>query len=298
VAGRSATLARPVVGDAARDDDGGPTAGARGRRPAAELPLATVPWPFVERRRTSRTGPGRGPLDLPPALEVPVQRTHPGARAHSAPPARRRATSARSWSRWIVGVAVATDAAAATAAALGAYLVRFGAGLGSAAYLLGVLVAPVVWVAAVALARGYERRWFGSGSEEFRCILRAGLLVVIGAATLSYALHAELARGFLLAAASLVLLASLGGRLACRAVLNAARRRGGPCSTWCWSATRTRCWTWCDQVVRSARSACTSSGACVPGGRAPRLEALGRAGARDLHDAPAVVRRRPSTRWP
>ena len=40
-----------------------------------------------------------------------------------------------------------------TAAALGAYVVRFGEGSGGAVYLLGLVVAPVVWVAAVALAR-------------------------------------------------------------------------------------------------------------------------------------------------
>jgi acyl-coenzyme A synthetase/AMP-(fatty) acid ligase len=35
-------------------------------------------------------------------------------------------------------------------------------------------------VATVALARGYEERWFGSGAEEFRCVLRAAGLVAAG----------------------------------------------------------------------------------------------------------------------
>ncbi len=251
-----------------------------------DLPLATVPWPFVERRRASRSHQD-GSVPRPP---VPAQRTSGAPAATSTEQSRSRGR-AGSWSRWVLAAVLGADLLAGTAAALGAYHLRFHEDPGGAAYLVSVAVAPVVWVGAVALTRGYERRWFGSGADEFRCVLRAGALVTIGTATLSYALRAELARGFLLAASLLVVLASLAGRLACRAALNAARRRGRAMLDVVLVGHEAALLDLVHQVVRERSVGLHLVGACVPGGSSPRLEALGVPVLGDLHQAAAVVRR-------
>jgi exopolysaccharide biosynthesis polyprenyl glycosylphosphotransferase len=246
-------------------------------------PLATVPWPFVERRLTPRA-----PTDQVP---VPVQRHRDdSARAPDPALAPPQPETAR-WTRRLVLAAVALDATAGLLAALGAYTLRFGGEPGGERYLLGLVIAPVVWVVAVALSRGYESRWFGSGSEEFRCVLRGALVVGGGAATVSYALRAELARGYVLTACVLVVAGSTLGRVVLRMALHAARRRGhakldvvlvGHESTVC-DLVR--------QVVRERNGAMRVAGACVPGGHSSTLETLGVPVLGDLHHASEVVRR-------
>ena len=79
----------------------------------------------------------------------------------------------RQWQRRYAHTLVALDAVAAVAAAVLAYLLRFFDTAGAAAYAASSLVAPVLWVAAVALAGGYEARILGLGSEEFQRVFRA-----------------------------------------------------------------------------------------------------------------------------
>jgi len=42
------------------------------------------------------------------------------------------------------------------------------------AYLVFGSLLPLAWVAAVAMSKGYEPRFFGAGPDEFRSILRSG----------------------------------------------------------------------------------------------------------------------------
>src|SRR5918993_3575393 len=74
----------------------------------------------------------------------------------------------RRWQRRYGRTLVALDAVAAVVAALVAYVLRFFDTGGGLVYAASSLAAPVLWVAAVALAGGYEARILGLGSGEFQ----------------------------------------------------------------------------------------------------------------------------------
>jgi len=132
----------------------------------------------------------------------------------------------RRWQRRYAHTLVGLDAVAAVAAALMAYVLRFFDTAGAVAYGAASLAAPVLWVAAVALAGGYEARILGLGTEEFQRVFRAfvGLTATVGFA--SYALKIEVARGYIVLALPLVFLLTFLGHYAARKRLHRQRARG------------------------------------------------------------------------
>jgi exopolysaccharide biosynthesis polyprenyl glycosylphosphotransferase len=140
-----------------------------------------------------------------------------------------RAGLSRRWLRRYGAVLIGLDAAAGICAALAAYLMRFSdeplaaAGLvvappahATAGYLWYSLALPFFWVGAVALARAYEGRFLGSGSEEFQRVFRAFVGLTATVAFASYATKAEVARGYVVLALPLAAALSLVGRYAAR----------------------------------------------------------------------------------
>ena len=119
-------------------------------------------------------------------------------------------------------VLVMLDAAAATVAAVTAYLVRFTDG--PVGYLAFSVLLPFAWIAAAALARAYDDRVVGLGPEEFQRIGHAfvALTAVIGFG--SYATKAEVARGYIVFALPIAVGLSLLGRWAARRRLHALRK--------------------------------------------------------------------------
>jgi exopolysaccharide biosynthesis polyprenyl glycosylphosphotransferase len=83
-----------------------------------------------------------------------------------------------------------------------------------------------VWLLAVALFRGYEPRFLGSGSEEFRRIVHAGVAVGVAVAVVTFLLDADAPRAYVAAACMLTAGGSVLGRYGCRIALRAGRRRG------------------------------------------------------------------------
>ena len=129
---------------------------------------------------------------------------------------------------WVVQYrrrAVQVDLAAGAAAAALGIAIRFGDEPRSTYVLLGVTM-PFAWLGLVFLAKGYERRFLGTGTEEYRSLTRAavGLLAVI--ALISYAWQLELARGFVLLACPAVLTFDLLGRWLLRRWLKRQRMAG------------------------------------------------------------------------
>ena len=61
-------------------------------------------------------------------------------------------------------------------------------------YLMFTAVLPLLWWATLAIAGGYESRFIGVGSDEFRRVLNAGLSLTGGVAILCYAFKYDLAR--------------------------------------------------------------------------------------------------------
>ncbi|TCC23712.1 sugar transferase [Kribbella speibonae] len=130
--------------------------------------------------------------------------------------------------RW-VGVyrwaAVGGDLLAAMLGVSIALLTRFGYHVGPS-YLVVSSVLPLAWVAAVALSKGYDSRFYGAGPDEFRSLLRAGVGLTAAVAMTSYVTKAEIARGFVVLAIPVMVVAALLLRYALRKDLHRHRVRG------------------------------------------------------------------------
>ncbi|TDD60736.1 sugar transferase [Kribbella antibiotica] len=130
--------------------------------------------------------------------------------------------------RW-VGVyrwaAVGGDFLAAMLGVFVALLARFGSGVGSG-YLIVSALLPLAWVAAVALSKGYDPRYFGTGPDEFRSLLRSGVGLTAAVAMASYVTKTEIARGFVVLAIPVMCAAALFLRYALRKDLHRHRVRG------------------------------------------------------------------------
>lgn len=133
------------------------------------------------------------------------------------------------WMRPYCAGLVAIDAVAAASAAGLGFVLRFGSTQPLGNRLTDALFAalfPALWVAAVALNRGYEGRFVGVGSAEYERVFRAFLHVAVLTAFVSYLTQAELARGFFLVALPLALLFDLIGRYRARKLLHKRRAKG------------------------------------------------------------------------
>ncbi|WP_410787998.1 sugar transferase [Kribbella sp. C-35] len=116
--------------------------------------------------------------------------------------------------RWVARYRRASLAADLGAGVIGASLAlvaRFGAQINLGYFVLGALL-PIAWVACVALQRGYETRYFGTGPEEFRSIIRAAVALTAVVAVTSYATKSEVARGFVVLAVPMTCMAAIFGR--------------------------------------------------------------------------------------
>lgn len=129
------------------------------------------------------------------------------------------------WLRLYQGWAVALDLAAAVIAMALAILVRFGDAV-QPHYVLFGFVAPPVWVATIALARGYERRFLGVGTEEYRSIMRADVVLLAAIGFGSYATKTTIARGFVLIFVPTALAMAMLFRYALRQYVHRLRSRG------------------------------------------------------------------------
>jgi exopolysaccharide biosynthesis polyprenyl glycosylphosphotransferase len=93
-------------------------------------------------------------------------------------------------------------------------------------YLAFSLSLPLIWVLTVALAGGYDSRFIGVGSDEFRKVLNAGVTLTAGIAILAYATNTHLARGYVVIAMPCVTLFDLIARFTLRKRLHKLRQLG------------------------------------------------------------------------
>jgi exopolysaccharide biosynthesis polyprenyl glycosylphosphotransferase len=142
--------------------------------------------------------------------------------------ARLAAQRPASWMGTYLRQAGAADVICGLAAGLLAYQVRFDhGGPRSIAYLGLSLGLPIAWLIAVALAGGYDSRFIGHGSDEFRKVLNAGLVMTAGVAIASYSLKVNLARGYVVLALPCVTAFALLARFTLRKRLHKVRKLGG-----------------------------------------------------------------------
>lgn len=117
------------------------------------------------------------------------------------------------------------DVCCAVAATLLAVQLRFDNHL-TVSYAVFSVMLPLLWLAAVALAGGYDPRFIGVGSEEFRKVLNAGVSLTAVVAIFSYAANINLSRGYVVIALPSVTLFDLVVRYVMRRHLHRMRGRG------------------------------------------------------------------------
>jgi exopolysaccharide biosynthesis polyprenyl glycosylphosphotransferase len=122
-------------------------------------------------------------------------------------------------------LAISSDAAAAAIATLVALIIRYGISW-PLPYVGVSLLVPLAWIGLVALQRGYESRFLGTGPEEYRRAGIASLALFTAVAVTSYVLRRDVSRGYVLLTVPSVLIFSLIGRHLLRAWIARLRVTG------------------------------------------------------------------------
>jgi exopolysaccharide biosynthesis polyprenyl glycosylphosphotransferase len=131
------------------------------------------------------------------------------------------------WTLTYLRRAAAADFGCALAAGLLAYQLRFhGAGDHPLSYLAFSLALPIAWLVTLALAGGYDSRFIGLGTDEFRRVLNAGVFLTAAVAVVSYATKLDVARGYVVIALPAVTAFDLAARYALRKRLHRIRAKG------------------------------------------------------------------------
>ena len=129
------------------------------------------------------------------------------------------------WTReylWIVALA---DLCCAVVGVLVAVQLSFGDKV-TATYMALSLALSVLWLTALGMAGGYDARFIGIGSDEFRRVLNAGVSLTAAAAIFSYAVNVKLSRGYLLIALPGTTILDLATRYVIRKWMHKLRRHG------------------------------------------------------------------------
>jgi exopolysaccharide biosynthesis polyprenyl glycosylphosphotransferase len=139
--------------------------------------------------------------------------------------ARQATSSASTWSKDYLRRAALADLGCVVVGVLVAAQLRFGEHV-TGTYVALSLALPGLWLAAVALAGGYDDRFIGTGSDEYRKILNAGVGLTAAVAIFSYLVNIDLSRAYVLIALPTVTLLDLVARYKLRKRLHRLRDAG------------------------------------------------------------------------
>jgi exopolysaccharide biosynthesis polyprenyl glycosylphosphotransferase len=159
---------------------------------------------------------------------VPVPRSGSLGEAAGAASSTARAVGTRTagWVRRYAAVLVAFETVAAASAGASVVLTRVGGiDLGSSLFWAAVGLVPG-WPLVLLAVGAYSERVFGTGSDEYRRVGRAGFLLLAFAGFISYAAALDLSRALVVVAIPTLTLVTLFGRYAARGQLNRLRARG------------------------------------------------------------------------
>ena len=92
--------------------------------------------------------------------------------------------------------------------------------------LWACLLLALIWPVLLATTGAYSERLFGTGSEEYRRVSRAGLLLLASAGFMSYAAELDLSRALVVVAVPALTVATLAVRASARYQLGRARAAG------------------------------------------------------------------------
>ena len=138
---------------------------------------------------------------------------------------RRAARRLPIWTRDYLRAVALADLGCAVVGVFVAAQARFGPNVTSM-YLALSLTLPVLWLAALWLAGAYDVRFIGTGSDEYRKVLNAGVSLTAAVAIFSYAVNLQLSRGYVVIALPSVTVFDLLARFAMRKRLHSRRVRG------------------------------------------------------------------------
>jgi exopolysaccharide biosynthesis polyprenyl glycosylphosphotransferase len=139
--------------------------------------------------------------------------------------ARQTASGASTWAKDYLRRAALADIGCAVVVVFAAVQLRFG-GHVTGTYVALSLALPVLWLAAVGLAGGYDVRFIGTGSDEFRKVLNAGVCLTAAVAIFSFLVNVELSRAYVLIALPTVTVFDLTARYVMRKRLHKLRGTG------------------------------------------------------------------------
>jgi len=140
---------------------------------------------------------------------------------------RRAARRLSAWSRDYLREVSLADLACGVVGVFIAAQLRFGSNV-TPMYLALSLALPVLWVAALWLAGAYDVRFIGTGSDEFRKVLNAGIGLTAAVTIFSYAINLELSRAYVVIALPSLTVFDMLARFALRKRL-VRRRMHGKC---------------------------------------------------------------------
>jgi exopolysaccharide biosynthesis polyprenyl glycosylphosphotransferase len=138
---------------------------------------------------------------------------------------RRAARRLSTWTRDYLREVALADFGCAVVGVFIAAQVRFGSNV-TAMYLGLSLALPLLWIAALWLAGAYDVRFIGTGSDEYRKVLNAGVSLTATVAIFSYTVNLQLSRAYVVIALPSVTLFDLLARFAMRRRLHRKRMRG------------------------------------------------------------------------
>jgi len=169
-----------------------------------------------------------GAKSVSPARAEWVRKRTPNTTApRSAPPgqATRRARHTRPWHVGYRRRALVADLVTALVTSVTAVAIPVGDAPASVRWGVALLL-PLVWVVMLQVFHGYEQRFLGITTDEYRAVARAALSLGGVAVLSSWVLHFELARGLVLMVVPMLMLLGLVARNLLRRSLLRRRTNG------------------------------------------------------------------------
>ena len=138
---------------------------------------------------------------------------------------RRAARRLSAWTRDYLREVALADLGCAVVGVFMAAQIRFSSNV-TPPYLALSLALPVLWIAALWLAGSYDVRFIGTGSDEYRKVLNAGVSLTAAVAIFSYAVNLQVSRTYVVIALPSITLLDLIARYAMRKRLHWQRGHG------------------------------------------------------------------------
>ena len=138
---------------------------------------------------------------------------------------RRTARRVSTWTRDYLRQVALADLGCAVVGVFMAAQIRFGSNVTST-YLALSLALPVLWIGALWMAGAYDVRFIGTGSDEYRKVLNAGVSLTAAVAIFSYAVNLQVSRTYVVIALPSITLFDLIARYAMRKRLHWQRGHG------------------------------------------------------------------------